>query len=206
MTKTLAECILCKATVERENSDINRSKRNKSAIFCSRTCQYKHNRLMNSTECTCTKCNKTFVRRNSQVIRPKNHFCSHSCNSIYNAQHKTKGTRRSKLECYLEEQLSSLFPSLEIKYNCKTTIKSELDIYIPDLKLAIELNGIYHFKPIYGEKKLQKIQTNDLLKKEACTNQLITLVTIDTSSQKRYSHESSKEYLTSITELLSSYL
>lgn len=37
-----------------------------------------------------------------------------------------------------------LFYNKEIKYNCRTIIKpKELDIYIPEKKLAIEFNGIY---------------------------------------------------------------
>ena len=36
-------------------------------------------------------------------------------------------------------------------------INSELDVYVPSLNLAFELNGIFHYEPIYGEKKLNQI-------------------------------------------------
>ena len=43
----------------------------------------------------------------------------------------------------------------------------ELDIYIPDLKLAIEYDGIQHFKPIEfwgGKEAFEKQQQRDQLK------------------------------------------
>ena len=65
------------------------------------------------------------------------------------------------MEVYLEEQIRKNYSSLELLCNDKTTINSELDFYFPGLKLAIELNGILHFEPIYGDKKLDQIQNND---------------------------------------------
>ena len=80
-----------------------------------------------------------------------------SCAATYNNKNKTHGTRRSKLECFIEKKLSELYPDLTIHYNQKDTINSELDIYIPSFKLAFELNGIFHYEPIYGEEKLNQI-------------------------------------------------
>lgn len=44
----------------------------------------------------------------------------------------------------------------------------ELDIQFPTLKFAIEINGIWHYKPIRGEEKLIKIQNRDKIKAEVC--------------------------------------
>ncbi len=90
----------------------------------------------------CTNCNCTFNRQIHRV-KEKN-FCSNTCSVTYNNTHKTTGIRRSKLEKYIEEQLTNLYPDLEIHFNRKDTIASELDIYIPKFKLAFELNGIMH--------------------------------------------------------------
>ena len=203
ITTTLIVCNFCNNLIQRSltryNSDL---KKGQKLFFCSRSCVSKYK----SVERECLYCCKKIRRFNSVAAKFKNSFCSHTCSATYSNTHKTKGTRRSKLEKYLEEELTLLFPQLEIKFNCKDVIKSELDIYVPRFRLAIELNGIHHFDPIYGEKKLEKIQQNDLSKIEACNKQLITLVTINTSNQKKWTCASSKDYLTSIRELLSSYV
>ncbi len=45
----------------------------------------------------------------------------------------------SKLEKWLALQLVTLYPNLDFHFNDKMTIKSELDIYLPSLKLAFEI-------------------------------------------------------------------
>jgi hypothetical protein len=35
-----------------------------------------------------------------------------------------------------------------------------LDFYFPELRFAIELNGITHYEPIYGEDKFEKIKNS----------------------------------------------
>lgn len=203
MNTTLITCKFCNSVAERSISRYNADlRKGQTDWFCSKPCMNQYHRV----ERKCCQCNKKVVRNSFQAAKSKNSFCSLSCAAIYNNTHKTKGTRRSKLEKYLEQQLAVLFPTLEIRFNCKDVIGSELDIYIPSFRLAIELNGIYHFKPIYGEKKLKEVKDNDVSKIEACNKQLITLVTINTTDQKQWSKESSNDFLTSITELLSSYL
>jgi hypothetical protein len=59
-------------------------------------------------------------------------FCTHSCAAKYNNAHKTTGTRRSKIEIWIEAQLTSLYPTLDIRCNEKTAINSELE----DFKLS----------------------------------------------------------------------
>jgi hypothetical protein len=53
--------------------------------------------------------------------------------------------------------------------------------YIPEIKLAFELNGIFHYEPIYGTEKLNQIQNNDNRKFQACLEKEIELCVIDTS-------------------------
>jgi sialic acid synthase SpsE len=54
----------------------------------------------------------------------------------------------------------------------------EADVAIPSLKLAIEWNGIVHFKPIYSQTKLDKIQTRDVEKLKIASNKDINLIVI----------------------------
>lgn len=134
-----------------------------------------------------------FLKKNSKIT--KNNFCSSSCAAKYNNTHKTTGTRRSKLEKWIEEQLTIFHPNLEIHYNKTNAINGELDIYIPSLKLAFELNGIFHYEPIYSKEKLSSTQNNDKRKFQACLEQEIELCIIDTSSQGYFKITTSQKFL-----------
>lgn len=163
---------------------------------------YSPRTLNTPVEMKCSICSKTFLKLHKEIKKSKNHFCSRSCAATYNNQNKTYGIRRSKLEIWLEEHLIALYPNLEIHFNRKDTIGSELDIYIPSLKLAFELNGIFHYEPIFGNDKLQKIQENDSNKFQKCQEHGISLCIIDTSSQKYFKPKSSQKFLDIITEII----
>ena len=63
----------------------------------------------------------------------------------------------------------------------------ELDIWLPSLKLGIEWNGIYHYKPIRGDQALQRIQSADERKKIICKEKNIKLIVIeDMTSHKKF--------------------
>ena len=53
----------------------------------------------------CKQCNKEFLKTKNQFIKFPNSFCSSTCSGTYNSAHKKFGTRRSKLEKWLEEKL-----------------------------------------------------------------------------------------------------
>ena len=154
----------------------------------------------------CKQCNKEFLKTKNQFIKFPNSFCSSTCSGTYNSAHKKFGTRRSKLEKWLEEKLIVSYPSLEFRFNRKDTIYAELDIYIPTLNLAFELNGIFHYEPIFGDKKLQSTQTNDKRKFQACLEHNIELCIIDVSKEKYFKEHISKKYLDIITNIIESKL
>jgi len=131
-------------------------------------------------------------------------FCSRSCAATYNNTHKTTGTRRSKLEQWLEQTLTAHYPNLQFVFNGKEAINSELDIYIPELKLAFELNGIFHYEPIYGPEKLASIQNNDNRKFQACLEQGIELVIIDSSKMEYFKQKSAQKFLDIIKNIIES--
>lgn len=147
--------------------------------MCSLKCTGLMRTTKNTLNVTCNQCGKEMTRTLSSI--GKNNFCNHTCAATYSNQNKTHGTRVSKLEKFIQEKLPLKFPNLEIHYNCKDAINSELDIYIPSFKLAIELNGIFHYEPIYGSDKLSQIQNNDTRKIQACIERGIEFCIIDIS-------------------------
>lgn len=170
--------------------------------FCKRKCSDKfHNKRK---KVKCKQCNNLFEKESCKIKKNKNNFCCQSCSATYNNAHKKHGTRRSKLEIYLEEQLTQIYPNLKILYNDKETINSELDIYIPSLSLAFELNGIFHYEPIYGQKKLAQIQNNDNRKYQACIEYNIELCIIDVSGLKYFKPKNAQRYLDIITNIVNS--
>ena len=102
----------------------------------------------------------------------------------------------------MEEQLIKIFPSINFHFNKKDAINSELDIFLPDLKLAFELNGIFHYEPIFGENQLSKIQNNDQRKFQACLERGIELCIIDTSKLVYHKESTAKPYLDIVVNII----
>ena len=205
--KLPCECYQCNSTFLVEKRYITSYLNNnpKNAIkYCSRACLGKSTNK--SKVVTCAECGKEFSKTNNQLLKTKNNFCSHSCHSTYVNKNKITGTRRSKLEVWLEEELTQLYPDLSIDFNKTSAIGSELDIYIPSLNLAIELNGIFHYEPIYGTNKLDQIQNNDKSKSLACHEAKIDLCIIDTSGQKYVKPATSQKYLDIIINIINERL
>ena len=201
------QCKYCKETYYRSkhrmytylnpNSD-------KSGNFCSNKCVnlFRSNGEPTHKPVICMNCNKQFLKRTTDIKSSPNHFCGHSCNASYYNRNKTYGYRRSKLEIWLEEQLPLLYPNINFIFNDRKTIGLELDIYIPDLNIAFELNGIVHYEPIYGVKQHNKVKNNDKSKSLSCHKAKIDLCVIDTSKQKYVKPETSQKYLDIITKII----
>jgi very-short-patch-repair endonuclease len=67
----------------------------------------------------------------------------------------------SKLEQYL---ITGLIPCYKVQPHAEFLIENEqmhIDILLPDVKIAIEVDGPTHFKPLYGEERLQRVQEKD---------------------------------------------
>lgn len=205
--KLPCECYLCGETfykVKKEITSYLKGNPKHSIKYCSLKCVGLANTV--TEQVNCDNCNSPFTKLPSEIKRTKNNFCSHSCHISYVNKNKTQGNRRSKLEVWLETQLTKLYPNLNIDYNKTNAIGAELDIYISKLKIAIELNGIFHYEPIFGDNKLTKIQNKDLSKTKLCIENKIDLCVIDTSSQKYFKEKSSKKYLDIITNIINERL
>jgi hypothetical protein len=199
------QCDNCHQTFVRCKAEFDRDILHK---FCSFDCYTTF--INNDIRLQCTQCCKTFSRRRCEITgnrksrntRSDNVFCSRSCAATYNNLHKNHGTRRSKLEVWLEEQLRVRYPNLEILFNAKEAINAELDIHFPTLGLAFELNGIYHYEPIHGERKLASIQSNDYRKFAACAEKGISLCVIDVSTMTYFKPAKGQRFLEIITNIV----
>lgn len=195
-------CYQCNQTFLKGKNEIQRSINGQSqhcSKFCSAKCVGKSTELKKIV--ICNQCNKQFIKMLSQ-IKSVNNFCNRSCATYYRNAHKTKGYRVSKLELFLQTKLVERYPTLLFDFNQSNTINSELDIYIPSLKLAFELNGIFHYEPIYGQETLTQIQNNDNRKFQACLEKGIELCIIDSSSMKNFTENNAFIYLNIVISII----
>jgi len=201
------ECLQCRSTFYKRKHEIQvilSGRQTNTGDFCSNRCQRKHEEP--PVVVACDQCGSPFKKWLSQLKKSKHNFCNQSCAAKYTNAHKTKGTRVSKLERWLAEQLVLLFPGLDFHFNRKDAINGELDIYIPTLHLAFELNGIFHYEPIYGPEKLAAMQTNDHRKMLACAEHGIELCVLDVSHEKYFKPTKAQRFLDITANLIRSKL
>ena len=133
----------------------------------------------------CNNCDAKFRKLRNQSKKFPNHFCSSSCAATYNNKNnRLNNKRRSKAEHYLEEQLSAL--GYQVESNRRDIVPSglEIDIYLPNENIAIELNGPVHYQPIYGEQKFNDIVRKDAIKASELRDLDIPLYVIDVSQNR----------------------
>lgn len=194
----ISTCFFCSKDFEESTKRFNERVKKNWKPFCSKECLGASRMRRESVQCK--HCGVSFIKAVREISA--NNFCSRSCAATYNNIHKTKGSRISKLEVWLSTELIQIYPGIDFHFNRKDAINSELDIYIPALKLAFELNGIFHYEPIYGKEKLVQIANNDLRKLQACLEQEIELCVIDVSWIKYFKPESGKKILDIIKNLV----
>lgn len=160
--------------------------------FCSQKCFGES--CKTGKELICDMCGKTFYRKLSEYNVERKYgkvFCSHECsqNFLYTSDEVRKDRlfwsgSRSKCEKYLEYFLRMLFPDLQLDC-CRRDVlnnRLELDLYFPEKKIAIEVNGQYHYRPV-NDKHMDdfiKYQQRDKLKRQLCEEKGISLIEINT--------------------------
>lgn len=199
----IVNCRNCGRQTTKSNGRYSEAIKNGWNFFCSIKCRYAYQEK--GKEFLCPSCSKVIRKTPSQIRQTKsNVFCTKSCAARYNNRHKHTGTRRSKLENYLEQELKLKFPLLNFLCNTKEQIGLELDFYFPTLKLALELNGIFHYQPIYGFEKLERIQKIDQEKIQRCKLASIKLYIIDVSRETHLTRELKRRHWKAVKELVAS--
>lgn len=125
----------------------------------------------------CPKCKQNFIsnRRGTYIKRNEK---THEICTICNPLQKQYSVMEKELLNYIKENYY-----WKVLENTKIIIPPyEIDIYLPDLKLAFEFNGDYwHVNPkIYIEidKRIRHIWKKDKIKKDMCEMEGITLITV----------------------------
>lgn len=145
----------------------------------------------------CPVCERTTTittRQRYYSIRKK-YFCSTTCKDVY--MKETKMRKRSRIELFVEQHITHDQPLL---FNDRLTIGMELDIFEPTHKIAIELNGPHHYRPIHGELVLSRVQQRDRKRAQLCEQAGIRLHTIDVS--RIQTKKQLMQLVNQITELL----
>jgi hypothetical protein len=201
MDSTILKCENCTEQFIRATKTHNHNlKRGTIHFYCSPRC---HDSAKNKRQkVICKMCGQDRIKTLTEIRKTKNNFCSKSCAATFNNLHKKTGTRVSKLEKWIQVKLRTHYPSVSFYFNDKTAISSELDIYIPALKAAIELNGIFHYEPIHGVGKLNQIQLNDTEKLHNCRKKGIDLFTIDTREMTNFKVETATSFLKRIRNII----
>jgi hypothetical protein len=177
--------------------------------YCTNKCQRIFETKFSKLETNCSNCNIKIIKNKSAFKKSKtgNLFCSKSCSAKYLNNNKKFGTNRSKIEIWIEENLKDRY-CFDIYFNNRDILKSgyEIDIYIPSLKLGFEINGIFHYEPIFGEDKLKIIKERDIEKMNECKELEINLIIIDIRHSKKFNKLKDSIYLDFIISELEKYI
>jgi hypothetical protein len=189
-------CDGCGVGFTRITSEVGRGK----LQYCSAKCRPRVSGLQTHN---CVTCNAEVKRYASLIPKNGNVFCNNSCAAIWKNKHRDPTiTTRSKLEKWLEEQLKNTYTDLNILYNKTSEIGMELDIHIPSLNLAFEINGVFHYEDVFNNGLLVRRLELDEKKRQLCIENKITLIEIDTREQKYFTEKSSKKYLEMVTKTI----
>ena len=93
----------------------------------------------------------------------------------------------SKLEKFLQERLHDAGHSVRMHQVIIPAENLEIDLYIPDLRTIIEVDGPSHFLPIWGEDKLQKQINADLRKSGALLSKGYAVIRVKSLGQESLS-------------------
>jgi hypothetical protein len=115
-----------------------------------------------------------------QAIRILTEYIERVTPDVLAGQHKAPS--RSSAEYFIAQDLKILFPDQKVRHGERPIRHPngsflELDLQIPDLKLAIEVQGPTHYSDLYGNH--EEVQRRDAYKKQWCQEQGIKLLHVE---------------------------
>eukprot|EP01118_Nematostelium_gracile_P004886 TRINITY_DN15820_c0_g1_i1.p1 TRINITY_DN15820_c0_g1~~TRINITY_DN15820_c0_g1_i1.p1 ORF type:complete len:269 (+),score=66.23 TRINITY_DN15820_c0_g1_i1:109-807(+) len=94
---------------------------------------------------------------------------------------KTKSNNMRSAQRNLRTLIENIYPTYEVKENFllfKDGQRLELDVYLPEQRLAFEYQGIHHFQEVFSSGSNWKQKERDDSKKSLCQSMNINLIEI----------------------------
>jgi very-short-patch-repair endonuclease len=108
----------------------------------------------------------------------------------------------SKLEIFLMESLENMGYTVEFhRDGLIPDERLQIDLFVPELKLAIEIDGPSHFDPIWGAINLQKNKEADNRKNDLLIKYGYTVIRVKNTA-KTLSQNNQRNYMEQIVELI----
>lgn len=116
--------------------------------------------------------NKRWAERNKELLSQVKKEWEEK-NPDRRAQSRVSQRRKNKVvnQSDVYELMKELYPENEVIQDDKAALKPllggkpfEIDVFIPELGIGVDIKGKVHFEPIYGEEALIKIQFRDRMK------------------------------------------
>lgn len=148
-----------------------------SGRFCSFSCKQKYARSQQGEiipDANCKYCNKEFhpKTRNGMFCTRQCHITYQRTNEQYKLECRSRGSKGGKISAQSQQRRSKneiYFAELcETQYDILTNEPIfngwDADVIIPDLKIAVLWNGVWHYKKITQKHSLKQVQNRDKIK------------------------------------------
>lgn len=153
----MSRCVVCSGLFE---SSIHTPVKNSTCNKCKSVNLYKK-----TTRIKCSVCELNFDH-----YQKHKKTCSNACRKVASVRAGSKGgrksvlsqQRRSKNEIYFYELCTTKFT--RVLHNEQIFNGWDADVILPDLKIAILWNGIWHYKKVHKDHSLIQVQNRDKLK------------------------------------------
>jgi len=120
---------------------------------------------------------------------------------------RTASKEGSKLEIFLRKSLTEAgFPVIFHKKGLIPSQSLEIDLFMPTLNVAIEIDGPSHFLPIWGEERLRKHITSDAKKAGLLLSHGYILIRVKctrTNISEKYKRDVSDMLITALEKIKS---